>query len=349
MSFAWSPRSLRPRRCCRCCPWRPVARGFERVAATVYGYLDDDDDSDFSEDPVSRSSQQRTSEEKKEESRSRTETMDEMFEQFFDAIDDLSDSELGNSCGTGLGLVIPKLRNDSEIAAHYNVPLQAINQLKADFPECPSAELARFLARKSVSGNPEKAAKLISAYLEWRRGIPKWPAPPNDLPNPFRFNGFARDGSRLLLLLPCCINVDFKPENYCQQLVRHLDTEVERADTLRFTVLLDCRPHKALGYDAKPVWRLWTHISAMAKMFQSYFPERLQRFVIYPAGDIEMGAFRMFKGLLSTETLKRVRLLYSKLGYAAPAPPRELLEILDVKEVRRENKVFFTGLEAESE
>ena len=108
-----------------------MARGFERVAATVYGYLDDDDDSDFSEDPVSRSSQQRTSEEKKEESRSRTETMDEMFEQFFDAIDDLSDSELGNSCGTGLGLVIPKLRNDSEIAAHYNVPLQAINQLKA--------------------------------------------------------------------------------------------------------------------------------------------------------------------------------------------------------------------------
>ena len=164
--------------------------------------------------------------------------------------------------------------------------------VQADFPECPSAELARFLARKSVSGNPEKAAKLISAYLEWRRGIPKWPAPPNDLPNPFRFNGFARDGSRLLLLLPCCINVDFKPDAYCQQLVRHLDTEaarrelgrwetggerkllfrtfqVERADTLRFTVLLDCRPHKALGYDAKPVWRLWTHISAMAKMFQA--------------------------------------------------------------------------------
>ena len=121
------------RRCCRCCPWRPVARGFERVAATVYGYLDDDDDSDFSEDPVSNKSQQRASEEKKEEpeARSRQETMDEMFEQFFDAIDDLSDSELGNTCGTGFGLVIPKLKNESEIAAHYNVPLQAIHQLKA--------------------------------------------------------------------------------------------------------------------------------------------------------------------------------------------------------------------------
>lgn len=30
---------------------------------------------------------------------------------------------------------------------------------------------------------------------------------PNDLPNPFRFNGFARDGSRLLLLLPCSIDI----------------------------------------------------------------------------------------------------------------------------------------------
>lgn len=38
-------------------------------------------------------------------------------------------------------------------------------------------------------------------------GIPKWPAAPAELPNPFRFNGFARDGSRLLLLLPCSIDI----------------------------------------------------------------------------------------------------------------------------------------------
>lgn len=45
LAFAW--------RCCRCCPWRPVARGFERVAATIYGDIDDDEDelSDFGEVP----------------------------------------------------------------------------------------------------------------------------------------------------------------------------------------------------------------------------------------------------------------------------------------------------------
>ena len=44
---------------------------------------------------------------------------------------------------------------------------------------------------------------------------------PSDMPNPFRFNGFARDGSRLLLLLPCNIDIGFKPELYC-----HLFAEV---------------------------------------------------------------------------------------------------------------------------
>ena len=39
---------------------------------------------------------------------------------------------------------------------------------KVDFPECPAAELSRFLARKSVSGDVSKATKLVAAYLEWR-------------------------------------------------------------------------------------------------------------------------------------------------------------------------------------
>lgn len=335
------------------------------MAASVVGFetlSDEDDASDFGAEPSPAGAAHRTrsgsggagggahgrrrSSQKEDERQDAT--MDEMFVEFFDAIDELSDNdELEGTSGMGLGLVIPKLKTDQEIAAHYSVPLPSLQQLKVDFPECPAAELSRFLARKSVSGDVSKATKLVAAYLEWRRGISKWPAAPSDLPNPFRFNGFARDGSRLLLLLPCSIDISFKPELYCQKLVRSLDVEVERSDLLRFTVLLDCRPHTALGYDAKPVWRLWTHISAMAKIFQAYFPERLQRFVIYPAGDLEMGAFRMFKGLLSTETVKRVRLLYSKLGYAAAAPPPELLEILDVSEIRRENKVFFTGLEAD--
>ena len=34
---------------CRCCFWRPVSRGFERVAASVYG-AEEEDASDFEEE-----------------------------------------------------------------------------------------------------------------------------------------------------------------------------------------------------------------------------------------------------------------------------------------------------------
>eukprot|EP00438_Fugacium_kawagutii_P022710 Skav203979 [mRNA] locus=scaffold94:761447:764423:- [translate_table: standard] len=123
----FSPRYFRYR-CCRCCPWRPVARGFERVAATIYGDIDDDEDelSDFGEEPTSRRERERKDSEKDSAGRSkqyqssqeerREEAMNEMFVEFFDAIDDLSDNEMEGTTGMGLGLVIPKLKTDGDLA-----------------------------------------------------------------------------------------------------------------------------------------------------------------------------------------------------------------------------------------
>lgn len=42
--------------------------------------------------------------------------MNEMFVEFFDAIDDLSDNEMEGTTGMGLGLVIPKLKTDGDLA-----------------------------------------------------------------------------------------------------------------------------------------------------------------------------------------------------------------------------------------
>eukprot|EP00931_Biecheleriopsis_adriatica_P036710 TRINITY_DN21114_c0_g1_i1.p1 TRINITY_DN21114_c0_g1~~TRINITY_DN21114_c0_g1_i1.p1 ORF type:complete len:347 (-),score=44.03 TRINITY_DN21114_c0_g1_i1:66-1106(-) len=340
MHRSMSPRS--PRRRCWCCPWRPVARGFEAVAATVYGDLgDDDEDTDLEEEPARYRS---PTHDKSSLSTERLADNDD-FVEFFDAIDEISepDNQLEHSLGSSA--VLPKLKTDDEIASNYSVPIRAIQELKVEFPECPAAELARFLARKSVSGSPQKAAKPIDLYLKWRSEIPCWPPDPPGLPAPFRFNGFAKDGSRILLMLPCVIDPDFKPEAYCHSFARTLDAELERADTMRCTVLADCRGHQSLGYVGKPVWKIWSHISAVAKVLQTNFPERVQRVVVYPAGDVEMGAFRMFKSLFSQQTLKRVKLIHDKLGCHAPIPPAELSEFIDVKEIYVDNRQFFEGLE----
>ena len=56
----------------------------------------------------------------KEEQRQQ-ETMDEMFVEFFDAIDDLSDNEMEGTSGMGLGLVIPKLKTDGHLGARSEI------------------------------------------------------------------------------------------------------------------------------------------------------------------------------------------------------------------------------------
>ena len=76
-----------------------------------------------------------------------------------------------------------------------------------------------------------------------------------------------------------------------------------------------------------------------------YMQMRLSNYLELVIGPVDLSFFNLYRSGLGMTRLGQVRLLYSKLGYAAAAPPPELLEILDVAEIRRENKVFFTGLE----
>lgn len=101
-------------------------------------------------------------------------------------------------------------------------------------------------------------------------------------------------------------DTDFKPQEYARAMVRGIESVIGRESTTRFTVLADTRGHQALGFEGKAVFKIWSHLAAMSKAFQTYFPERLRRFIVYPAGDVEMGAYRLFKALISKETVKRV-------------------------------------------
>lgn len=259
-----------------------------------------------------------------------------LMSEFFDAEDD-DEFEPAPKSTTS-----PK--TDNEIALNYGVPPTAITELKKTFPECPAALLARFLAKKSVSGDPDKAAVPIRKFLTWRSEIPNWPPAPEGLPAMFRFNGRARDGSRIFMVVPCVIDLNIPAEAYAQGLARLLLAEMKEEDTTRVTVLADVRAHQSLGYCGQPVWKLWSYISALSKVFQPNFPEIMQCLLLYPAGDVEMAAFRMLKGLLSTETIKRVKLLYDAEGQHAKAPPRELLEYIDMKEIHPGNRKFLAGL-----
>ncbi|CAE8592935.1 unnamed protein product, partial [Polarella glacialis] len=272
----------------------------------------------------------------------------EFFDQeFFDACDEILGGQEEEAMSASASAVASSAAPLSEagIAMAYGVSLSCIQELMLQFPDCPPAEISRFLCRKSVGGSTKKAAALLKTYLKWRQEeLAQWPPDPPGMPRILRFNGYGRDGSRLILMLPCMIDTDFKPQEYSRAMVRGIESVIGRESTTRFTVLADTRGHQALGFEGKAVFKIWSHLAAMSKAFQTYFPERLRRFIVYPAGDVEMGAYRLFKALISKETVKRVTVLAHPLGSNAPKPPSELLEFLDPKEVWPENSIFFTGL-----
>lgn len=234
---------------------------------------------------------------------------------------------------------------DLDAAAFYEVNVDSIRELAKEFPDCPPAELARYLARRSVSGSTKKATPLIHAYLHWReKELPTLPAAPSDMALPLRFDGHSRDGTRILLFLPCMISVSFTPEMYTNEMLRFLDKNIRREQMTRLVVLMDVRAHAALGYKASSALRLFRHLSMMGKAFQTYFPERLKLAIVYPFGDIEMKAYTLFSYVFSQATLKRVVCLHDKGGAEARAPPKALLEHINPDQIREENRQFFAGL-----
>lgn len=344
-------------RCWCCRRWRPSVHATTKFhpIPTKFGYIVDDDvdiEAGFTGKWLNvdaRDSGRKVP--AAEDPASSADEAERLHLDFFDACSEYGDGGDASSGTDDVELSSPSIMcrkgptTEADIAAHYRVPLAALQELAPEFWDCPPAELARFLARKSASGSPVKARALLRTHMNWRyKEYPRWPPNPEGIQMPLRFNGYTKTGQRILLFLPCSISLSFTPEQYTNSVVRYLDAQMPRESCSLITLLFDVRGHRSLGYNPKTVIRLWRHAAALVKAFQAYFPERMGQTIIYPAGDFEMRAARMFQSVVAKETQKRFVFLYDKLGADAVAPPKELLEYIELKEIWSENRKFFNGL-----
>jgi len=227
--------------------------------------------------------------------------------------------------------------SEVDAALAYGVPLTALQELALEFLDSPPAERARYLARKSVAHCPQKAAALLRTYMANRiNEMSQWPDVSATLPQVLRFNGHARDGTRVVHFMPSAIDLQYPPEMYANAMVRLVESNIPRESTTRMTILLDTRSHK--GCPNKSFLRLWRHLAMLATMFQNYFPERITRGILFPVGSLEQRAFNAFSYLVSPTTTKKLVLAW---GSQDGPLPEDIWNYLDHSEIWPENQHLF--------
>jgi hypothetical protein len=268
--------------------------------------------------------------------------------------DDADFYDACSACGDAADNCVPTTDvglcwTDEQIAQYYGVPLESLRELAMEFLDSPLAELARYLKRQSVGGCVEKARKCLRPYVEFRkREMASWPADPPNIPGVFTNIGKARDGTYLMLFLGCNIDTKFAPQQYVHAVVRSFEAEIPRDQPSHITLLVDSRGHRDIGCVGHKAFAISRHLLAILKALGQYFPERVKKGILYPVGSREMYIFNFFRPYISKQR-DRIVTLYHPQGAFAPSPPKELLDHLDLNEVRADFLIYFQGLTEDDE
>lgn len=236
-----------------------------------------------------------------------------------------------------------KTASAAEAARAYGVALEAILELATAFPRSPPAEIARYLARGSVNGNPKKATPLIRAYTEWRdKELSVWAPPPEDMKMHMTLMGKARDGTRIFHFLGCTVDPNFSADLHVHAMAMFLERHLPRDSTMRLTVLFDTRGHRDVCRN-RNIFDIWRHAFALPRVFQACYPERVKRCIVYPTDEITITSWNVLRRIISPATARRIEFLPGSSMPGSPTP-QGILDHLDLREITPECRPYFQGL-----
>jgi hypothetical protein len=137
-----------------------------------------------------------------------------------------------------------------------------------------------------------------------------------------------KDGKRIMHLLPARINPELAAAaTYANVFAIYLDHNFDRSSTEKVTILVDVRAGE--GWANTRVLAMMKVLSNIIKVFEYNFPERVEKFVVFPVPRIARGVFNAIKLLFDSNTANKIVLVTGPDGVDAPVPKEALEEHIE--------------------
>jgi hypothetical protein len=147
------------------------------------------------------------------------------------------------------------------------------------------------------------------------------------------------NGKRLILVLPAMVDRKLATsETYALAMAFYLNLKFDRNDEEKLAVVIDVRPGD--GWPNQLAITMVGFVRKVATMLQGFFPERLEKLVIFPIPMAALMIWQAMKTFVRNDTMDKLVLVPGPAGSASPVP-REVLknyvdvEILDLMEEKR--------------
>mmetsp|Transcript_2229 Transcript_2229/g.3407 ORF Transcript_2229/g.3407 Transcript_2229/m.3407 type:complete len:270 (-) Transcript_2229:62-871(-) len=232
--------------------------------------------------------------------------------------------------------------------------------LRESLPDSTVAERRRFL--KARDGDVDAATQQYKAYAAWRKEInleniafdknddkSLWKYASRraaeidlgeaiELPEILYTHHYGedsveevttKDNFRILHLIPARLDTKIAPANtYGLALALFLELHMPHNSMEKFYIMLDVRA--GTGWPNPWASSLIPFIRTTTKLLNNYFPERLQRCVLYPMPRLSLYLWDMVKKYLDQDTASKIVLLRGKAGETDPVP-ESLADYVDEK------------------
>jgi hypothetical protein len=132
-------------------------------------------------------------------------------------------------------------------------------------------------------------------------------------------------GMKVLQVLPARINRKLAPARiYANVFAFYLDRKFNRKSKERVTILLDVRGGE--GWPNPPAITMLNFIRVAVRVLEANFPERVEKFIVFPVPRVAMGLFNTCKRMFRSNTVGKFFLISGPAAAKSPLPRKVLAE-----------------------